>query len=80
MAVVRSLACVDEVLVFDEDTPSTALGALRPHLFVKGADYEGAEIEERQVMAEWGGQVVLVPLVDGRPTTRLIDSAVAAGA
>ena len=37
-------------------------------------------LEERQVMARWGGQVVLVPLVDGRSTSRLIDSAAAAGA
>jgi D-beta-D-heptose 7-phosphate kinase/D-beta-D-heptose 1-phosphate adenosyltransferase len=80
VAILRSLACVDEVMVFDEDTPSRALRALRPHLFVKGADYEGADLEERQVMAGWGGQVVLVPLVDGRSTSRLIDSAAAAGA
>jgi len=79
VAVLRSLACVDDVVVFDEDTPSEALRALRPHLFVKGADYEGAEIEERHVLAPWGGQVVLVPLVDGRSTTRLIHTAAAAG-
>jgi D-beta-D-heptose 7-phosphate kinase / D-beta-D-heptose 1-phosphate adenosyltransferase len=79
VAVLRSLACVDEVVVFDEDTPSEALRALRPHLFVKGADYQGAEIEERQVLAPWGGQVVLVPLVKGRSTTRLIHTAAAAG-
>lgn len=78
-AVLRSLACVDEVVVFDEDTPSEALRALRPHLFVKGADYQGAEIEERQVLAPWGGQVVLIPLVDGRSTTSLIHTAAAAG-
>ncbi len=80
VAVLRSLACVDEVVVFDEDTPSTALTALRPHLFVKGADYEGADLEEREVLARWGGQVVLVPLVAGRSTTRLIGVAAAAGA
>ena len=79
-AVLRSLACVDEVVVFDEDTPSRALRSLRPDLFVKGADYEGADIEEGSVMAAWGGRVVLVPLVDGRSTTRLIHSAAAAGA
>ena len=79
VAVLRSLTCVDEVVVFDEDTPSEALRALRPHLFVKGADYQGAEIEERQVLAPWGGQVVLVPLVKGRSTTRLIHTAAAAG-
>jgi D-beta-D-heptose 7-phosphate kinase / D-beta-D-heptose 1-phosphate adenosyltransferase len=80
VAVLQSLACVDEVVAFDEDTPSRALADLRPHLFVKGADYEGAELEERQVMAQWGGQVVLVPIVEGRSTTRLIGVAAAAGA
>jgi D-beta-D-heptose 7-phosphate kinase / D-beta-D-heptose 1-phosphate adenosyltransferase len=80
VAVLHSLACVDEVVAFDEDTPSRTLDVLRPHLFVKGADYEGADLEERRVMARWGGQVVLVPLVDGRSTSRLIDSAAAAGA
>jgi rfaE bifunctional protein nucleotidyltransferase chain/domain len=80
VAVLRSLACVDEVRVFHEDTPSRALSALRPDLFVKGADYAGAEIEERDVLAAWGGEVVLVPLVAGRSTSRIIDSALAAGA
>ncbi len=80
VAILRSLACVDEVVAFDEDTPSRALRALRPHLFVKGADYEGTDMEEGQVMARWGGHVVLVPLVDGRSTSRLIDSAAAASA
>ena len=79
VAVLRSLACVDDVVTFDEDTPSRALAELRPHLFVKGADYEGADLEERRVMAAWGGHVVLVPLVEGRSTTRLIGIAAAAG-
>lgn len=79
-AVLRSLACVDDVIGFDEATPCSALADLQPHLFVKGADYEGADIEEREVMARWGGQVVLVPLVEGRSTTRLIHVAAAAGA
>jgi rfaE bifunctional protein nucleotidyltransferase chain/domain len=77
-AVLRSLACVDEVVVFDDDTPADALRSLRPHLFVKGADYQGTDIGERTVMAPWGGQVVLVPLVEGRSTTRLIDTATSA--
>lgn len=78
-AVLRSLACVDEVVVFDEDTPVRTLEALRPDLFVKGADYAGTEIEERPVLARWGGRVVLVPLVEGRSTTGIIASAAATG-
>ena len=79
-AVLRSLAAVDSVVVFDDDTPAGVLEAVRPHLFVKGADYQGAEIAEQSVLARWGGHVVLVPLVEGRSTTGLIASAASAGA
>jgi D-beta-D-heptose 7-phosphate kinase / D-beta-D-heptose 1-phosphate adenosyltransferase len=77
-AILRSLACVDGVVFFDEDTPSRALDAIRPHLFVKGADYQGVDLEEREVLSRWGGQLVLVPLVAGRSTSGLIASAVGA--
>ncbi len=73
--ILSSLACVDTVIVFDEDTPSQVLRALRPHLFVKGVDYHGVDLEERDVLAAWGGQVVLLPLVSGRSTTQLITAA-----
>ena len=77
-AVLRGLGCVDGVVTFDDDTPCAALRAIRPDLFVKGSDYEGLELAEREVMAEWGGQVVLLPVVDGHSTTQLIATAVAA--
>jgi D-beta-D-heptose 7-phosphate kinase/D-beta-D-heptose 1-phosphate adenosyltransferase len=74
-AVLESLGCVDGVVVFDEDTPVHALAAIRPHLFVKGADYEGADLEEEAVLAQWGGHVVLLPLLADRSTTRIITTA-----
>jgi D-beta-D-heptose 7-phosphate kinase / D-beta-D-heptose 1-phosphate adenosyltransferase len=78
-AVLAGLSCVDAVVVFDEDTPCAVLRQLRPHLFVKGADYAGGDIPERDVLARWGGQVVFVPLVSNRSTTRILQAA-AAGA
>jgi rfaE bifunctional protein nucleotidyltransferase chain/domain len=71
-AVLRSLACVDDVVVFDEDTPAEALRRLRPDVFVKGGDYSSAELPEAAVLAEWGGTVLTVPFVDGRSTTGLL--------
>lgn len=79
-AVLRSLASVDGVVVFDEDTPTRALEDVRPHLFVKGADYLGVDLAEREVLARWGGHVVLLPLVAGRSTTRIIATAAQSGA
>jgi bifunctional ADP-heptose synthase (sugar kinase/adenylyltransferase) len=74
-AVLEALSMVDAVVVFDEDTPVEALGALRPHLFVKGGDYAGVELPERAAMARWGGEAVTVPFVEGYSTTRLVDEA-----
>jgi D-beta-D-heptose 7-phosphate kinase/D-beta-D-heptose 1-phosphate adenosyltransferase len=73
--VLRSMACVDAVIVFEEDTPCEVLRVLRPHLFVKGADYQDVDLDERQVLAEWAGEVVLLPLVCGRSTTGLLSAA-----
>lgn len=74
-AVLRSLADVDDVVVFGEDTPVDALRRLRPDVFVKGGDYTAAELPETAVLAEWGGSVVTVPFLAGRSTTELVTRA-----
>ena len=75
--ILRALACVDDVVVFEEDTPEQVLRTLRPRLWVKGGDYSGVDVPEAAVLAEWGGRVVTVPFLDGRSTTRLAERAIA---
>src|SRR5581483_7450524 len=74
-AVLLGLECVDAVLVFDDDTPCDVLRTIQPHLFVKGGDYEDRPLPEREVLQAWGGEVVLLPLLEGRSTTRLLQAA-----
>jgi D-beta-D-heptose 7-phosphate kinase/D-beta-D-heptose 1-phosphate adenosyltransferase len=74
-AVLSALGCVDAVVVFDEDTPAEILRALRPDVWVKGGDYAAADLPEAAVLAEWGGRAVVLPFVEGRSTTRLIEEA-----
>ncbi|HEX3289806.1 MAG TPA: D-glycero-beta-D-manno-heptose 1-phosphate adenylyltransferase [Gaiella sp.] len=74
-AVLRALRCVDEVVLFDEETPVLALERLRPDVFVKGADYDAATLPEAAVMSRLGGRVLTVPYVAGRSTTALIERA-----
>jgi D-beta-D-heptose 7-phosphate kinase / D-beta-D-heptose 1-phosphate adenosyltransferase len=75
-AILRSLACVDAVFLFDEDTPQRALRHLRPDLFVKGGDYDPAAIPEAETMRSIGGRVATVPYVSGRSSSGLIERAV----
>ena len=44
-------------------------------MWVKGGDYEAAELPESPVLAAWGGRAVILPFVEGRSTTRLIEDA-----
>ncbi|GAA3503873.1 hypothetical protein GCM10019016_109850 [Streptomyces prasinosporus] len=73
--VLRALACVDAVAVFDEDTPERLLADLRPDVWVKGGDYAAADLPEAALLEEWGGQAVLLPYLDGRSSTRMLERA-----
>jgi rfaE bifunctional protein nucleotidyltransferase chain/domain len=72
-AVLGALAAVDAVVVFDEDTPEAVLDRLRPDVFAKGGDYATADLPERRLLATWGGEVVLLPYLEGRSTTSLLE-------
>jgi rfaE bifunctional protein nucleotidyltransferase chain/domain len=74
-AVLAALDSVDAVAVFEEDDPRAILRELRPHVWAKGGDYAIADLPEADVVAEWGGQAVIVPYVAGRSTSGLIDRA-----
>jgi D-beta-D-heptose 7-phosphate kinase / D-beta-D-heptose 1-phosphate adenosyltransferase len=72
VALLRALSSVDDVVVFDEETPVEVLRRLRPDVFAKGGDYGTTRIPEIDVVAEWGGQVVTLPYLAGRSTTGIL--------
>jgi D-beta-D-heptose 7-phosphate kinase / D-beta-D-heptose 1-phosphate adenosyltransferase len=70
-ALLRALRCVDDVVVFEQDTPEAVLERLRPDVWAKGGDYTVADLPEAQALARWGGRVEVLPLLEGRSSTRL---------
>ena len=70
--VLASLASVDLVVIFDEETPLALIEALRPDLLVKGADYALDEVVGGNLVAGWGGEVMLAEILDGHSTTGTI--------
>jgi D-beta-D-heptose 7-phosphate kinase / D-beta-D-heptose 1-phosphate adenosyltransferase len=70
--VLAALAAVDAVVVFDEPTPLELIVAARPDVLVKGGDYGVDTVVGAGDVQSWGGQVKIVPLVEGFSTTRLI--------
>jgi rfaE bifunctional protein nucleotidyltransferase chain/domain len=73
--VLHALAAVDGVAIFDEETPAGLLARLQPDIWVKGTDYANRPMPEADIVRQFGGQIVLVPVVPGYSTSRLVDSA-----
>ena len=72
--VLASLACVDAVVLFGEDTPYELIQAVRPDVLVKGADYQPEEIVGYDIVTSYGGKVETVALVEGYSTTGTIEA------
>lgn len=65
---------VDWVVSFDEDTPEAIIQHLNPDVLVKGGDYQADEIVGSKYVLERGGEVKIIPFVDGYSTSNIISS------
>lgn len=72
-AMLRALRCVDDVVIFDEETPERLIEEIRPHVLVKGGDWPIHKIVGAEKVLSWGGQVHSLPLLEGYSTTSLAD-------
>ncbi len=70
--VMASMASVDLVVLFDEDTPLELIQALRPDVLVKGADYSIDQVVGADLVQSWGGTILLVEVQAGHSTTGTI--------
>jgi D-beta-D-heptose 7-phosphate kinase/D-beta-D-heptose 1-phosphate adenosyltransferase len=68
--VLRALACVDEVVIFDEDTPYELIRNLQPDVITKGGDYAEEDVVGRDL-----AKVVIIPYTVNKSTTRIIEHA-----
>ncbi len=67
--VLASLACVDAVVLFEEDTPFDLIAALKPQVLVKGGDWRPDQIVGADLVLADGGEVKSLPFVEGHSTT-----------
>lgn len=70
--VLAALACVDYVVIFDEDEPRDLIAALIPDVLVKGADW-AHYVSGRDIVETHGGRVILAEMLEGRSTSRMIE-------
>ena len=72
-ALLAALEFVDHVVIFDEDTPYELIREVRPDILAKGADYRPEEVAGGDLVEAWGGKLVLIPLIEGKSTTAIIE-------
>ena len=66
-----SLNCVDAVISFSEDTPLALINLLKPDILVKGGDYKPENIVGATEVISWGGEVKVIPFIEGFSTSKL---------
>ena len=71
--VLSCLKPVDYVVLFDEDTPFNLIRNIIPNVLVKGGDYTIENIVGADIVLENGGEVKVIPFLEGKSTTKIIE-------
>lgn len=78
--VLAGLSAVDLIVPFATDTPAELIRLIKPHVYVKGGDYTLEMLPEASAVASVGGEVSILPYLEDRSTTRIIERVRAADA
>ena len=71
--VLASLAFVDYITLFEEDTPENLIKVVQPDVLVKGGDYTIDQIVGADFVMQHGGTVTTIPFVEGYSSTQIIE-------
>ncbi|MBK7404427.1 MAG: bifunctional heptose 7-phosphate kinase/heptose 1-phosphate adenyltransferase [Phycisphaerales bacterium] len=71
--VLGALGCVDRVILFAEPTPAELIESLAPDVLVKGDEYPIEKIPGARCVIERGGQVLRIPMIEGKSTTATVN-------
>jgi D-beta-D-heptose 7-phosphate kinase/D-beta-D-heptose 1-phosphate adenosyltransferase len=73
--VLAALEAVDLVVIFEDDTPLSLITQIAPATLVKGGDYTREQVVGHEVVAAYGGEVILIDILKGHSTTSLVERA-----
>lgn len=71
--VLSALEFVDFITIFSEPTPLELINLLRPDVLIKGGDWAEDRIVGRDEVKKWGGRVAIIPKVEGKSTTNIVE-------
>jgi D-sedoheptulose 7-phosphate isomerase len=71
--ILEGLKAVDEVRIFDENTPENLIKEIKPDVLVKGGDWKIEEIIGADFVMQNGGEVYSLPLKDGFSSSKIVE-------
>lgn len=74
LIMLSAIRYVDALIIFEEDTPTHLIEAIKPHVLVKGKDYEISNIAGAEIVLQNGGTVKTIALEPGLSTSKIIET------
>ena len=71
--VLAALEFIDFVTIFPELTPLELINYLKPDVLIKGGDWPEEKVVGREEIKKWGGKVAIIPEVEGKSTTNVVE-------
>lgn len=71
--ILAALEFIDFVTIFNELTPQELIIYLKPDILIKGGDWEEEKVVGREEIKKWGGRVAIIPEVEGKSTTNIVE-------
>ena len=68
-----SFSFVDYVVEFGDDTPIKLIQKIKPNFLIKGGDYQKKDIVGNDIVSSYGGEIIIIPLIDGLSSTNTIN-------
>lgn len=70
--ILSALIFVDQVILFNEDTPYELIKFIQPDILVKGSDYKPEDIVGYDIVKNKGGKIITIDLTPGFSTTSIL--------
>lgn len=71
--VLAAIEDIDHLVSFSEETPQNIIASLRPDILVKGGDWKPEQVVGKREVEESGGRVEIIPYLEGRSSSEIID-------
>lgn len=71
--VMAGLACIDYVFIFDDRNNNQNIEILKPDFYIKAGDYDISRLSSAPIVRKYGGDVKLIPFVEGCSTSSIIE-------